>query len=116
MRFIGTFEELKTRLRPLGSDADWSRPQETERMLRWDGGANLHWYPTTGRVRVDGRGSAELRALVVPLLADPAPISGRVGRRALVVVPILDGAALDVLLPTLQRLGHHPWVLRDEST
>ena len=78
IKFTGTFEELKDKLKSL--TGEWNEDQHQKKVLRLNGGI-LNWFETTGRLFVQGRdpGKLQLEQTIPHLLypeefSEPTPV------------------------------------------
>jgi len=75
MRFTGNFDELKEKLSSLNEIGAWNDLNDNQKQFKHKNGGILNWYPSTGTLNFQGKGSAasELTTQVEGLLREVQP-------------------------------------------
>lgn len=128
MDFHGEFDELKSALKRLGYEGDWSDTQNGKRFRATDG-AIVTWYPSTGRLLCQGKPavSSKLEGLLAAELSTPTstrlssatPVKAvrepNAGNRKIFVVHGHDSVSREQLELVLHKLGLDPFVLANSG-
>lgn len=114
-KFLGSLDELRTRLANAGVTGTWSE-SSGKHTFRGPGNGILNWWPSTGSVQFQGPGDAvKPIAAALHTEAQTAPVSA--GRsRQIFIVHGHDQEARDQLELALHRLNLEPYVLMNNSS
>lgn len=114
LKFHGSFNDLKSKLTPLGLDGEWQELDNGVVKFTCRDRGGVLWSTTRGTLWFDGPGPAKskLSELVEAALSDGAAIAKPDPGSVIFVVHGRAGEARDQLELILRRLGLEPYVLQ----
>lgn len=119
MEFKGSYEDLQALVAQLGLEGKWTEGGNNSRQFRTTDGAVIDWWPTTGRIRVQGKQAAKrnCESGLTALFEAAATSNGRAGspKKRIFVVHGHDSVAREQLELVLHKLGLEPFVLMNTS-
>lgn len=127
----GTLEDLRTVIQGCGFTISDEREQQSGHQLRTGEGAIINWYPSTGRVQVQGKANAKAKfeqawqdyngdakdvlAGGEAELAPEAPENPKIANKKVFVVHGHDEQSREQLELVIHKLGLDPFVLANSG-